>query len=298
MTDKLDKLLAFLNPGSGSAEQMQALLAEQPNIQVRQLEVPALKKALKEAADRGVRRIIVSGGDGTVALAAHCLAGTATELAVLPGGTLNHFTDRVGIPADASDALQLALQGEARPVDVGFVNDHLFINTCSAGAYVTFVRSREYLERRMSYHLASLLAGIRRLFKLRSIKIELDGHPVRTPLVFVGVGERELQFPMLGQARPEGKGGLHVIALRSRNRVDTLRVAFNAIFRGIDPLTKQCQIDQQLVDAIEINPKRKKAVQIAVDGEIIQMSPPLKFRYEPDLVRVVVPEHYRVNPPG
>ncbi len=297
MTASDGSLPLLLNPGSGSAADVVAALDDHPEILLQECEPEPMRRRLTEYAEAGLRRVIVSGGDGTIALAAGCLAGSDTELGVLPGGTLNHFTDRTGIPGDIGEALDLAIQGEARPVDVGYVDDRLFINTCAVGAYVRFVRTREYLEQRMNYHAASVLAGLRRLSRLQVMNIRLDGKPVKTPLVTVGVGERELRFPALGEATPEGRGGLHVIALRSGGALDSLVIAFDAAFRGVDPLAREGQLEHRLVEAFDIGFRRDGPRWIAVDGELVRMDTPLRFRYTADALRVVVPARYEPNPP-
>ena len=88
------------------------------------------------------------------------LDGSA-ELAILPGGTLNHFARDLGISTEAAEALELAAEGCARGVDVGMVGGKLFLNTSSVGAYVRFVRVREHLESYLGYRLATALAAVR-----------------------------------------------------------------------------------------------------------------------------------------
>ncbi|MAT51701.1 MAG: diacylglycerol kinase [Porticoccaceae bacterium] len=280
----------LINPGSGSAARVRAELAEDPRVEVRCLEAKNLGRALRQSAKEGCERVIVCGGDGTLALAATHLAGTDTALAVIPGGTLNHFAARHQIPSDPAAALTLALTGAPRSVPVGYVNDRLFINTSSVGAYVTFVRTREYLEQRMSYHLASVLAGLRRLLRMRNARVILGNEQVRTPLVFVGVDERDLQFPVLGDRKATGRAGLHVIAIRSEGPWETVKLAFNAMIRGIDPLTKSHHLESFITDNLALAYRRRRSrIIVALDGELVRVRAPLHYRYINDGMRVVLP---------
>ena len=279
----------FINPASGSADSIMDLLQQDARLEVHA--VPALQMAdeIRELVQAGAKRILVSGGDGTLALAAGVLAGTATALGVIPGGTLNHFAGRMGIPTDPPTAIDLALTGKPQAVDVAYVNDRLFINTSSVGAYVQFVRTREHMEKRMNYHLASLLAGIRRLLRLRSARIQLDGQLIRTPLVFIGVGERELGFPSLGQSSQDGENALHLIALKSDNALDTLRLVLNVMLRGIDPLSREGQVKHYMTHNLELYYRRKTShIHVAVDGELTLMQAPLRYRYAKDALQVVL----------
>jgi diacylglycerol kinase family enzyme len=89
----------------------------------------------REAAASGYDVVCAFGGDGTVNEAANGLAGTATALTVLPGGSNNVVAKLLGIPTDLVDAtehiLQLADRWEPRVVDLGIVNGRYF--TFAAG---------------------------------------------------------------------------------------------------------------------------------------------------------------------
>ena len=292
----------LINPGAGSAEAVQGLLEDDPRVQLQILTPDKLSCATDRAIAKGIRRVAVCGGDGTLSLAASRLVGTQTELAVIPGGTLNHFASRLAIPTQVKPALELALRGQARPVGVGVVNDRLFLNTSSVGAYVTFVRSRDFLEDRhgMGYHLASLMAGVRRLVRLRSARIELNGVRLRSPLVFVGVGERDLQLPTLGQHKENGRNGLHLIAIRRGKRLETLKIVMDGLFRGIDPLMRARQLENQVLEQIELGYRRpRRKVIVAVDGELIKLGTPLRYRFAPQGLAVVTPPPENpLEPPG
>jgi diacylglycerol kinase family enzyme len=122
-------------------------------------EIPELIRAAASSAGRGGRqRVLVCGGDGTIAAAIGAAAGTALELGVLPAGTLNHFARDYGLPLDPAEALEVAATASSQPIDVGVVNGRVMVNTASVGAYVDFVRHRESRERYLGYHLASLIA--------------------------------------------------------------------------------------------------------------------------------------------
>ncbi|CAA6804235.1 MAG: Diacylglycerol kinase catalytic region [uncultured Thiotrichaceae bacterium] len=282
------KVPAFINPDSGTAEQVLPLLEEDSRLEVYALEPVALATKIEEAVRCNVARVIVSGGDGTIALAASKVAQSETELAIVPGGTLNHFSSRLGIPEDTSAAIDLAVSGSTEAVGVGYVNDHLFINTSSVGAYVHFVRTRNQLQSDMGYHSASIIAGLRRLIRFRSSRVILDQIKIRSPLVFVGVEERELSFPHLGQYQDEGREGLHLIAVKSRSRFDTLKIAINAILRGIDPLDKAEKVENNVLDSLQLDfPQKSSKLYVAADGELVKLESPLRYRYARNELAVV-----------
>src|SRR5690348_16338233 len=90
-------------------------------------------------AERGDPLLIVGGGDGTISAAASALAGTETRLGILPLGTLNHFARDLDIPTDLDEAAKLIAAGKDRRVDIGEMNDRVFINNSAIGLYPLMV---------------------------------------------------------------------------------------------------------------------------------------------------------------
>ena len=285
------KIPAFINAAAGSANAAREALDASDTFDVREVAPAQLADAIRAAIHEGAPRVLVAGGDGTIATAgAELLPGT-TELAILPGGTLNHFARDLGISTEPIDALKLAHTGTSRGVDVGMVNGRIFLNTSSVGAYVHFVKMREYLEKKFGYRLASAIAAFRILFQLRNIAVELevDGtrRLYRTPLVFIGVGERELQLPTLGNRVPDGKRGLHVLIVRGRGRARLLALALNATARGVKTAARSPELDSFIVDRCTIAMKGRHA--FAVDGELVTLASPLTYEIRHGALSVVCP---------
>ena len=291
MTDLVQGIPAFVNAKAGTADDARTALSGNASFDVRELEPADLTSAIGAAVDSGATRVLVAGGDGTIATAAAALQSGACELAILPGGTLNHFATDLGIPADAAAALDLAARGTARPADSGLVNDRLFLNTSSVGAYVRFVKMREYLEPRFGYRIASAIATFRLLFGVRSLAVELevDGRRriYRTPLVFISVGERELKLPTLGNRVRDGKRGLHVMVVRGRSSARLLAIALNAMAKGVKTVSRTPELDSFIVDRCTITLRHRSDV--AVDGEVASMDTPLQYSLARDSIRVVTP---------
>ena len=285
------RIPAIVNVASGTAEEAQKILEQSDAFEVHAVQPDAIATTIRDVVRDGVKRILVSGGDGTIATAANELLNTKAELAILPGGTLNHFARDLGVSTEAAEALELAVNGNCRGVDIGVVNGHVFLNTSSVGAYVRFVRIRERLERRFGYRLASALAAVRILFQVRRFAVELEvkGQPriYRTPLVFIGVGERELQLPTLGNRVADGKRGLHVMVVNGRSRARLLAIALAAVARGVDAVARTPELDSFLVERCRITLRRPTAV--SIDGELVAMHETLEYELHRDALQVVCP---------
>jgi diacylglycerol kinase family enzyme len=283
---------AFLNSEAGTADEAKKILENAGPFEVHAVAPEKLRQAIQSAVDKGARRILVAGGDGSIATAASVVAGTDVELAVLPGGTLNHFAKDHGIPTDLAEALEVAATGVTRKADVGYVGDRLFLNTSSIGAYVTFVRVRERFEKRFGYKLASALALIRIMTRLRPVRVEVevDGrtNSYRSPVVFIGVGQRELQMPSLGSRVENGDRGLQVMVVSGSSAARVLSLALAAVAKGTKKASRTPEMDSFIVDKFSIELNHGTAG-VAVDGEIVAMETPLEYRIARDALTIVVP---------
>jgi diacylglycerol kinase family enzyme len=283
-------LKAFLNAACGNAEAARDAIAtagfDLEAVQPRELE-QRLEKAIRE----GAKRILVAGGDGTIATAAALVAKTKTELAILPGGTLNHFARDHGIPTDLGKAALVASDGPVVGADIGYINDCVFLNTSSLGAYVTFVRDRERLEKHLGYSMASVIAFVRMLAGIRtfSVTFEVEGEKktYRASLVFIGVGERELKLPILGSRVKNGRRGLHVMIVQGRKRARLFALALAGITKGRHEADKLPEFDEFMVHSCRIDLTRPTST-VGLDGELKRFRAPLDYHIERDALRLVV----------
>lgn len=99
----------------------------------------AARKALAAASDV----VVAAGGDGTINAVASVLAGSGVPFGVLPLGTLNHFAKDIGMPLELEEAVRTIGAGRTRRVDVGQVNDRIFLNNSSLGLYPDIVHDRD-----------------------------------------------------------------------------------------------------------------------------------------------------------
>jgi len=281
---------AFINPRAGNADAARAALQAVGDFDIHDVPPATLATQVKAAIDAGAPRILVAGGDGSIGSAAGAIAGTEIELAILPCGTLNHLARDLSLPLDLEEAACVAKTGHSVPVDSAVVNDRIFLNTSSVGAYVAFVRARERLERRVGYHIGSLVAGLRLLVHMPTFRVALKVEGVTrqyiTPLVFVGVGERELRLPTLGSRVAGGKTGLHVMVVRQRSGARAVALGLAAAARGVEAVSRTPALDAFLVDECRIE---RRSRSVSLDGEIVQISPPLQYRHVPGQLKVVVP---------
>ena len=155
-------------------------------------------------AERGV--VVAAGGDGTLNTVAQAVLGSGCAFGVLPQGTFNYFGRNHGIPSDTAAATRLLLSARAQPVQVGLVNERVFLVNASLGLYPQLLEDREAWKQQYGRHrlvaFGSALATLLREHRQLRIRVERAGkaHVVRTPTLFVA--NNRLQLEQIGIDEP------------------------------------------------------------------------------------------------
>ena len=268
-------------------------------MQVRILS-PREGEPLTELAEREARGkpplIVAGGGDGTISAVASALAGTGIALGILPLGTLNHFARDLGVSLDIPQAVRDIAAGRTHEVDVGEVNGRVFVNNSSMGLYPHMVHQRDKRRRLLGVGKwrAMLWASLKvlRWYPFVDVSLNLEGKQkaLRTPFVFVGNNEYEMQGSDLGKRKCLDHGLLSVYLAPTTGRLGLLMLALRGLFGG---LAKGRDFEMTQVAAAQIRPHRrthkKKRMLVSTDGEVTAMDTPIEYRVRPKALRVIVP---------
>ena len=203
----------------------------------------------------------VAGGDGSLAPVAAVALERELPFVCIPFGTYNHFAWDAGIDrGDPIGALR-AFDGEEQRVDVGRLGDgRVFLNTVSFGLYASLVAEED----RVGSRLRALL---RRVVRGGHVRLRIDGEPVTARIVVVGNNVYRLH-PLEVGSRPRIDGGiLHL-----------------GIARGLLP--RSWEERRAVRFTIEAD---APSLDVAIDGEPVQLRPPVELRVEPRALRLLVP---------
>ena len=261
----------------------------------REAEVIALQHGQNptDAAKRASARasiVVAAGGDGTVSSVAAAIVDSGAALGVLPLGTLNHFAKDLHIPLDLREAVAVVVAGHIGHVDVGQVNERVFVNNSSIGIYPSIVEEREALRQRGHRKWPAMaLATIRVLRRYRGVTVgvDIDGRRQtwRTPFVFIGNNEYDIDGPRVGGRARLDEGRL-MIYWAPRVRARDLPVLVAKALLG-----RRQAGDFEILPAGEvwIDAGGARRLRVAIDGEVVSMHAPLHYRTRPKALRVVVP---------
>jgi diacylglycerol kinase family enzyme len=238
------------------------------------------------------RTIVVGGGDGTVSTISAELAGTGLTMGVLPLGTLNHFARDLRIPLHLEGAVRTVIDHHVATVDVGEVNDRIFVNNSSLGIYPHVVALREaeqhWLKRGKFQAQVSAIIHVLHRFRFLDLRITVDGKQLlrRTPFIFIGNNEYEMTGFRVGRRTRLNAGKLSVFLTHCMGWPGLLELSVEALFRK---LKHGKNFEAYSVEQICIEARRRRLL-VATDGEVRWMKSPLHYRVRPNALRVVVPQ--------
>jgi diacylglycerol kinase family enzyme len=282
--------VATLRDVLASAFQQHGIVAALEFLPGSELELAA-ERARQQVIDGKLDAIVVGGGDGSVRTVAGVLAGSGIPLGILPLGTLNHFARDLGIPLAAERAVAIIAAGEHRAVDVGEVNDAIFVNNASIGFYPYLVLQRERTRRRrrLSKWIAMMLAMPRvlrnlPLFRL-TIVVEGTVEPCRSPCVLVGNNEYRMTVPGFGTRERLDGGALCLYVAKTQGRLALFWLACRCIL-GFARAQRDLRIFKGA--SADISARRSRLL-VAFDGEVATMRSPLHFKIRPGALRVFAP---------
>jgi diacylglycerol kinase family enzyme len=248
-------------------------------------------ETVRSAVQTGAAAVVAAGGDGTVRSVAAGLVGSLTPLGVLPLGTLNHFAQDLGIPLDLEQAVDAIAARHQRSVDVGAVNDRVFVNNSSIGIYPDIVAAREDLRRQGHRKWAAFaLATARILRQYRGVRVRLETGTLTkaavTPFLFVGNNEYQIEGIRLG-SRLRLDGGRLYAYLAPQLRGPDLPKLLALALAG--RAMENHSLESFATRDLEVETPGMRAVRVALDGEVTFMTVPLRYRILSRALNVIVP---------
>ena len=264
----------------------------------------------RDAIADGYDVVAVLAGDGTLNETADGLAGSATALAPLPGGSTNVFARTLGVvydPAEAAGQLVDALGRESlRRIGLGAATGpdsapRRFLFHLGLGFDAAIIRrmeARSYLKRHFAhpaFAVATVATWLRHYDRDLQIRLSVDTG-TGTDVVAVGpyavisnsdpytyVGHRRMTIaPAASLARP-----LAVTVLATLRAPLVMRAAGSGVGRAEFVATSPDIV--QLADAVRVTVTGDGPIPWQVDGDYLGEVDRLDVTYEPDTLTIVTP---------
>ncbi|MDO8860802.1 diacylglycerol kinase family protein [Haliea sp. E1-2-M8] len=237
--------------------------------------------------------VVAVGGDGTLNAVCQVVLGSGVPFGALPQGTFNYFGRSFGIPQDTALAMRGLLDAVIKPVNVGLVNDRVFLVNASLGLYPQLLEDREAFKQRFGRSrlvaLGSALVTLLKAHRQLRVQIESDGETrqLRTPTIVVD--NNALQLEHMGLQEPAELARHHLVAITSK---PTGRLAlYGLLVRG---LLSRLGEDEHVISfgfdtmTVRLGPGRRRT-KVAMDGEISWLRSPLVFSVAQHQLPLLVP---------
>jgi YegS/Rv2252/BmrU family lipid kinase len=134
------RFLLLVNPSAGGGRALDRLPAAEAEFgrlgaefrTARTRDIQHAAEEARTAVERG-ETVAAMGGDGLLRPLAGILHHTSAALAIIPGGRGNDLARVLEIPEDPAEAVRIAVNGDERMLDVGYVDDTPFLGIASFG---------------------------------------------------------------------------------------------------------------------------------------------------------------------
>jgi YegS/Rv2252/BmrU family lipid kinase len=241
---------------------------------------------LKVLLNKRFDLVLIAGGDGTVMACASALQGTGIPLGILPRGTGNVFASSLGIPSELPRAIEVALTGNRRHIDIGFANGRPFVLIAGIGPDAAiFAKTNSKIKARVG--ALAYLIGARVLLSVQRDTFEIEineNNPIRRRAYGVMVGNisrfRGVRRKWPNAAADDGQ--FEVAILR-------LHPAIGFILPADGPSIEWFLARQVVIRSNRLHP-------IERDGELDDPSRCLNVRVVSRSLTICVPKSVRVRP--
>ena len=258
----------------------------------QQLGEIARRAVSKAQRNKGI--VVAAGGDGTLNAVAQATLGSGCQFGVIPQGTFNYFGRTHGMSSDAAEAARALLSAHVHPVQVGLVNDRVFLVNASIGMYPQSLEDREEQTRlhgrsRLVAMWAALLT-ILRGYRPARMKLEHPGGTEvrRTLTLFVANNRLQLEQVGLDEAASVDEGRLVAIIV---GPMPTLRLLWLLGQGAMSKLGDARGVHRFEFSSLTVTPAsgRARRLKVATDGEITWMDTPILFRVAPEALLLLKP---------
>jgi YegS/Rv2252/BmrU family lipid kinase len=135
----------------------------------------------KRAAEEGADIVIAAGGDGTLHAVASGLIGTNSTLGIIPEGTMNNIARSLEISEDIAEACEIIANGATSLIDVGKINDQIFLEVAGVGLEAALFPAAEEIKRTGWFsRVRGVIDGLSALFAFQSTRFSFSFDERRT----------------------------------------------------------------------------------------------------------------------
>jgi diacylglycerol kinase family enzyme len=255
----------------------------------------AAEAAARAAACGGT--VVAAGGDGTLNAVAHAAYHAGCRFGAIPLGTFNYFAREHRLPLEPAAAVDVLCRGVEAPVQVGLVNDRVFLVNASVGFYPQLLEDREAFKAQYGRtRWVALLAAAWTLLGRAQPRIELRiaaggrSQVERVSTLFVGNNPLQLERLGLHEAQAVEAGCLAAIRVRPTSAWGLAELLLHGAVGRLGEADGVAAFSFREMQVAPARPARRPVMlKVATDGERVRMALPLVFRVGERPLRLVGP---------
>lgn len=242
-----------------------------------------LEALVRGAIADGADGLAMAGGDGSQAVVATIAAERNLPYACIPSGTRNHFALDLGVDRDdVVGALEAFREGGERLVDLAEVNGRVFVNNVSLGLYAEAVARPGYREAKLHTLLDTL-------------PDELGPDAAGSALTWDGPSGSGSAVAILVSNNPYRLG--RALGSGTRPRIDGGVLGITVVEAGGNGPENGGRPRMRQWTATEFEIHAAGPVAAGIDGEAVELQPPLRFIIRPGVLQVrIAAIHPGVSP--
>lgn len=239
----------------------------------------------RSVAASGAERLAVAGGDGTINEVVNGIAGSDTELAIIPIGTANVLAIELGIPLSVSKACELALSGKPTRVDLGLAGKRYFVLMAGFGFDALVIKNINPVLKRAIRHAAFPVTGLVTFIQedLPLLRVESGDHV--TEGYFVIAANSKYYGGRFGPT-PDASmtdGLLDIVVLKDKGLAEMVNFWISAL--------RKAQLDEPVAEyfraeTIDVSCPSGQTVLWQTDGEVVGELP-VRLRVVPGALKVI-----------
>jgi diacylglycerol kinase (ATP) len=229
-------------------------------------------------------RVLVAGGDGTISLVAQAVYGLDVTLCIIPAGSANGLSVDFGIPADLSEAVDIAFGESNIGIDAVSINGEISLHLSDVGLNALLVKNYENGETRGKLGYAREMLKTLSEHENFQVRITTDNEVIETEALIVIIANAQ-KYGTGVNINPMGNmsdGFYELVIAKRLDFIETAKILTGSTDLNPD-IMKIISVEKALIECLD------KEVYFQIDGEYKGTVSKLETHILKDYIRVAIP---------
>lgn len=291
-----NKILLVVNPISGDLEKGELIDLIKKELDARDINLKIYKtkgkndieNITKIIEEESPKRVLVSGGDGTIQLVAEVLKNHHLPIGIIPAGSANGFAINLKLPPNRIEQIKIALSDNLLEIDTLLVNDKICLHIADLGINAELIKNYENskIRGKLGYFLQSFPTLINCEYPF-NFEIENNEKIYQKNGVLLAIANAN-KFGTGANINPHGKindGKFEVLIFKNLDIIEIFKSLYN----------EEVEFDSDFVEyasTTKVKITSNTPVALQIDGEFIGEVTEVHAEVSPKKLLIAVPQEY------